>query len=77
VPDLQARLVVLDKQDKVCAVLGDNPTAPKTEGRPNIQSKLVDGKFNSPHQCCVDSHGDVYVVGWISDGRITKLTRQL
>jgi hypothetical protein len=75
VPDLQAKLLVLDKHDKVCAVLGENPAAPKTEGWPNIQSKLVDGKFNSPHQCCVDTFGDVYVVEWISDGRITKLTR--
>lgn len=77
VPDLQAKLVVLDKHDKVAAVLGDNPDAPRTEGWPNIQAKLVEGKFNSPHACCVDRNGDVYVVEWISTGRITKLTREL
>jgi DNA-binding beta-propeller fold protein YncE len=77
VPDLNAKLVVLDKSDQVCAVLGDNPEAPKTEGWPNIQGLLRDGKFNSPHACCVDTHGDVYVAEWISTGRVTKLTRKM
>jgi hypothetical protein len=76
VPDLQARLVLLDKHDKVAAVLGDNPEAPTTPGWPNIQDKLVPGKFNSPHACCVDTYGDVYVAEWISTGRITKLVRK-
>jgi DNA-binding beta-propeller fold protein YncE len=76
IPDLQAQLVVLDARDNVAAVLGSNPEAPKTEGWPNIQNQLQDGKFNSPHACCVDTRGDVYVVEWISTGRITKLTRR-
>ncbi|HWB54553.1 MAG TPA: hypothetical protein VG722_10185 [Tepidisphaeraceae bacterium] len=76
VPDLQARLTILDLHDDPACVLGDNPEAPKTEGWPNIQNKLQDGKFNSPHACCVDSRGNVYVVEWIETGRVTKLTRQ-
>lgn len=76
VPDLQARLVVLDINDHVTAVLGDNPEAPKTPGWPDIPGKLSDGKFNSCHACCVDSRGDVYVVEWISTGRVLKLVRQ-
>ena len=76
VPDLNARVVVLDKDDKVAVVLGDNPEAPKTEGWPNIHDKLQVGKFNSPHALCIDTRGDVYVVEWISSGRITKLTRK-
>jgi DNA-binding beta-propeller fold protein YncE len=76
VPDLNAHLVVLDANDNVAAVLGDNPEAPKTPGWPNIQSTLTNGKFNSCHGCCVDSRGDVYVVEWISTGRIIKLIRQ-
>ncbi len=75
VPDLAAKLLVLDKSDKVIAVLGENPEAPSIEGWPNIPDQLKDGKFNSPHACCVDAHGDVYVAEWISTGRITKLTR--
>jgi DNA-binding beta-propeller fold protein YncE len=77
IPDLQARLVVMDKHDNVVAVLGDHPAAPKTEGWPNIPAQLQEGKFNSPHACCVDSNGDVFVAEWISTGRVTKLTRKL
>jgi sugar lactone lactonase YvrE len=76
IPDLQARVTILDKNDKPVAVLGDDPQAPKTEGWPNIQDKLKPGKFSSPHACCVDSKGDIYVVEWISTGRVTKLVRQ-
>jgi hypothetical protein len=75
IPDLQARLTILDKNDKVAAVIGDNPEAPGTKGWPNIQDKLQAGKFSSPHACCVDSRGDVYVAEWISTGRVTKLKR--
>ena len=69
-------VVVMDANDKVVAVLGDNPEAPKTKGWPNIQSTLTNGKFNSCHACCVDSNGDAYVVEWISTGRIIKLVRK-
>lgn len=76
IPDLQARVTILDKNDQPLAVLGDDPQAPKTEGWPNIQDKLKPGKFSSPHACCVDSKGDIYVAEWISTGRVTKLIRQ-
>ncbi len=75
IPHLDARVSIWDKNDQTIAILGDNPDAPKTEGWPNIQDKLQPGKFNSPHACCVDSKGDIYVVEWISTGRVTKLVR--
>jgi hypothetical protein len=75
IPDLQARVTIYDKNDKPAAILGDDPEAPKTDGWPNIQAKLKKGKFSSPHAACVDSHEDIYVVEWISTGRITKLKR--
>ncbi len=75
VPDLQARVTILDKNDKPVAVLGDDPQAPKTEGWPNIQAKLKPGKFSSPHAACVDSKGNIFVVEWISTGRVTKLAK--
>jgi hypothetical protein len=75
IPDLDARVTIFDRNDKLITHLGDNPEAPKTPGWPNIQDKLAPGKFNSPHACCVDSRGDVYVAEWISTGRVTKLNR--
>jgi hypothetical protein len=76
IPDLHSRLTILDRNDRLIAHLGENPEAWQTKGWPNIQDRLQPGRFNSPHACCVDSHGDVYMVEWISTGRITKLRRQ-
>lgn len=75
VPDLDARVTILDRDDNPVVVLGDNPDAPATPGWPNIQDKLQPGRFNSPHAACVDSHGDIYVVEWIATGRVTKLRK--
>jgi DNA-binding beta-propeller fold protein YncE len=75
IPDLEARVTIYDKNDKPVAVLGDAPEMPKTEGWPNIPQHLKVGKFSSPHACCVDSKGDVYVGEWITTGRLTKLNR--
>ena len=76
IPDLHSRVTVLDKNNQVILHLGDEPGAWKKAGWPNVeaQERKV-GKFISPHALCVDSHGDIYVVEWISDGRLTKLVR--
>ena len=29
--------------------------------------------FISPHSACWDKDGNIYVVEWVNDGRITKL----
>ncbi len=76
IPDLKARVTILDKNDKLIAHLGHNPENPKTTGWPNIQDKIKPGTFSSPHQCRVNSQGDIFVVEWISTGRVTKLKRQ-
>jgi hypothetical protein len=77
IPDLWAQVTILDEHDQRIACLGANSQAPVAPGWPNIQDKLQPGKFNSPHALCVDSHGDIYVVEWISTGRVTKLIRQI
>ncbi len=75
VPHLRARVTILDQDDKTAAILGDNPALPDTKGWPEVQDKLETGKFSSPHAACVDSKEDMYVVEWISTGRVTKLKR--
>lgn len=76
IPDLNSRVTILDKNDKLITHLGEAPEMYKTPGWPNIQYKLQPGKFSSPHAVCVDSHGDIYVGEWISTGRVTKLKRK-
>jgi DNA-binding beta-propeller fold protein YncE len=76
IPDLNARVTIYDKHDKPVTVLGDYPEAMKTPGYPETQGKIPPDKFSAPHACCVDSRGDVYVVEWISTGRVSKLRRR-
>lgn len=76
IPDLFGRVTIFDKQNRLLAQLGDNPGIWETPGWPEIPaSQQQPGKFVSPHAVCVDSRGDLYVVEWIPDGRLTKLRR--
>lgn len=77
IPDLNSRVTVLDGQDRLITHLGEDQQAYKQQGWPNLPKAYYrPDKFSSPHGVCVDSHGDVYVAEWISDGRITKLAKQ-
>lgn len=76
IPDLFGRVTILDRENRLVTHLGDNPGVEKLEGYPNLPAaSRVPGKFISPHAACWDADGNIYVVEWISDGRITKLRR--
>ena len=76
VPDLQSRVSIYGKDDKLITHLGDAPGRWDVEGWPDIPMELrVAGKFSSPHGVCVDSAGDVYCVEWCPQGRISKMKR--
>lgn len=76
IPDLHGRVTIFDNRNKLITHLGDYPEVWKRSDWPNIvHADRHLGKFVSPHAVCVDSHRDVYVVEWISDGRLTKLRR--
>lgn len=76
IPDLHGRVTIFGRDNKLITHLGDNPGVWDTPGWPNIpHEQRVSGKFISPHAVCVDSGGDLYVVEWVSDGRLTKLRR--
>lgn len=76
IPDLHGVISIYDKNNRLITQVGDNPDVWKQPGWPNIpHGDRIPGKFISPHALCVDSRGDIYVVEWVSDGRITKLRR--
>ncbi len=76
IPDLNGRVTIFDRDNKLITHLGDNPDIWKSKGWPNVPHEMrVTGKFVSPHAAAVDARGDIYVVEWISDGRVTKLRR--
>jgi hypothetical protein len=76
VPELKARLSILDEHDRLVIRLGENDANCNSAGWPNLPAaQILPGKFNSPHAAAVDSHGNVYVVEWILGGRIIKLAK--
>src|SRR5258708_6816900 len=76
IPELRARLTILDGDDRLGGYLGANEAVCDMPGWPNHQPELIQpGKFNSPHGIAADSAGNLYVVEWIIGGRITKLAR--
>lgn len=76
VPELVARVTVLDETDRPIAILGANDDIHQQEGWPDNRQWLTPGKFNSPHGAAADVHGNIYVLEWITGGRITKLEKQ-
>ena len=75
VPDLQGRLVILDKNNVIMAVLGHNPD-PKKGGNFNVpQDQWIEGIFSGTHGSAWDKDGNLYVQDWNVSGRIMKLVR--
>jgi len=76
VPDLGARVTLLDKQNAVICQLGDDSAANTWEKvRKMDRTAFQPGKFVCPHGACYDHHGNIFVVEWVEVGRVTKLRR--
>jgi hypothetical protein len=75
VPDLQGRLVILDKSNQIISTLGENPD-PAKGGSFNIpQDQWVEGVFSGTHGSYWDKDGNLYVQDWNVSGRLMKLVR--
>lgn len=76
VPELHARVSILDENNQVVARLGaDVERVTTQEGIRNDSSRWIDGKFVHPHDACFDNHGDIFVAEWVATGRVSKLKR--
>ena len=74
IPELRARVAILDGQDRLLGYLGENEAVCELPSWPNHPTELIDaGKFNSPHGVAADTQGNIYITEWIIGGRITKL----
>ena len=78
VPDLHARITLLDKDNKVLAQLGDDPAWRKQVLGDNFSmrrepSRWENGRFIHPHDACFDHAGNLYVAEWVAIGRINFL----
>jgi sugar lactone lactonase YvrE len=75
VPDLQGRITLLDKENKLIAHLGENEDK-KKQGNFNVKPEdWKDGQFTAPHGAAWDSKGDLYVEDWNVAGRFNKLKK--
>lgn len=72
IPDLSARVTLMDRNDKVITHLGAGPEDWR-ERRKKKRADFPTGKFLSPHDACFDRKGNIFVVEWIPVGRVTKL----
>ena len=78
IPELVARVSILDKQNKVVAHLGSDVERLTSDSKRTIRadsSKWLDGKFVHPHDACFDKDGNIFVAEWVSTGRISRLER--
>ena len=75
VPDLEGRVVILDKSNAIIAVLGDPPDSGKRVNYNVPQDQWIEGIFNGTHGSYWDKDGNLYVQDWNVSGRLMKLVR--
>lgn len=78
VPELFARLTILDGSNRVVARLGDDSERIRADGKFQIRRDRTQwrpGRFVHPHDACFDHDGNIFVAEWVDTGRVTKLRR--
>lgn len=82
VPDLSARVTLLDRNNQVITHLGEDPAWREQVLKDKMKmrgsqtgAEWVSGKFLHPHDACFDPAGNIYVAEWVNTGRITKLRK--
>ncbi|MEZ6140203.1 MAG: 6-bladed beta-propeller [Zavarzinella sp.] len=72
IPELGARVSILDENDKLVTNMGDGAEA-KTKFK--TPDKTPQEFFVAPHALCTDSQGSIYVLEWVPFGRVRKFVR--
>ncbi|HLJ50095.1 MAG TPA: hypothetical protein VKU01_28980 [Bryobacteraceae bacterium] len=75
VPDLGARVTLMDRNNQVIEHLGDDSASKWGETRKLTRDHFKPGKFVCPHGACFDHAGNIFVVEWVEVGRVTKLRK--
>jgi hypothetical protein len=78
VPDLHARITLLDKNNQVITHLGDDADWRSKVLANNFEmrrqpERWLSGKFVHPHDACFDRDGNIYVAEWVPTGRVSFL----
>jgi hypothetical protein len=75
VPDLFARVTLIDGANAPIVHLGDNGLDSWKELRAGPREGFPNGRFVCPHGATFDHEGNLFVVEWVEAGRVTKLRR--
>lgn len=75
VAELEARVVILDKNGTPVAFVGDNPNKKQWANFGVKPEEQTSGIFSAPHGLSFDKDGNLYVQDWNTTGRVTKLQR--
>jgi len=73
VPDLHARVTLLDEKFQLVAQLGEGPGYKGL--RTLTRDHFTPGQFVAPHSAYFDHAGNIFVVEWVEVGRVTKLRK--
>jgi hypothetical protein len=78
VPELMARITLLDENNEVAARLGEDVAFLESDEGKNLRGRpdaWREGRFVHPHDACFDPHGNIFVAEWVATGRVSKLER--
>ena len=75
VAELAGRAVVLDKDNRVISVLGDQPEKGKRANYNVKPEQWEEGVFNAPHGLAFTNEGDLIITEWNRNGRFAYLER--
>lgn len=75
VAELAGRAVVLDKDNKVVSVLGDNPNKGQRANYKVAPKDWTEGFFNAPHGLTFDNDGNLIITEWNANGRFAFLKK--
>ena len=74
IPDLAARVTLMDRENRVIAHLGQG-LGDYRERRLLGREEFLPGRFVCPHGACFDAEGNVFVAEWVEVGRLTFLKK--
>ncbi|MEM7473829.1 MAG: hypothetical protein AAF483_02495 [Planctomycetota bacterium] len=78
VPELVARVSILDRDNNVVAQLGSDVERISADKKKTIrrdEGQWQTGKFVHPHDACFAADGSIFVAEWVGTGRVTKLSK--
>lgn len=80
IPDLHARVSLFGADDQPIVHLGDDAAWTRQVLADSMKlrtepARWEAGRFVHPHDACFDADGNIFVVEWVTTGRVTKLLR--